>query len=187
MGEIILLRHGETEWSAAGRHTSTTELPLTPNGERQAAGLAAKLAGRRFAVVLVSPRQRARRTAELAGLPDPVVEPDLVEWEYGEWEGRTKDEIWREHPDWDMWRDGFPGGETPDQVAARVDRVLARVAPLLADGDAALVGHGHCLRVAGARWIGLPPGAGGLLRLDTGTVSALGHEHDRPVIRRWNA
>ena len=152
MGEIILLRHGETEWSAEGRHTSTTELPLTPNGERQAAGLAQLLTGRRFVAVLVSPRQRARRTAELAGLPDPVVEPDLVEWDYGRDEGRTKDEIWREHPDWDMWRDGFPGGETPEAAFERFSGVHAGAAGSSCRREAEFVGEGTRFLRAVALW-----------------------------------
>lgn len=186
MGQIILVRHGETEWSAAHRHTSYTDLGLTPAGERQAAGLADWLAGRSFAAVLASPRRRAGRTAELAGLAVTAVDADLAEWNYGEYEGLTTEEIRRDRPDWYLWRDGCPGGESPDQVGERLDRVLRRAGEHLERGDVALVAHGHSLRVAGARWIGLPPGYGGKLRLDTGTVSVLGHEHDQPVILRWN-
>jgi broad specificity phosphatase PhoE len=186
VGEIVLIRHGETEWSANGRHTSYTDIDLTLGGEQQARALAAALAGRAFSAVLCSPRKRALRTAELAGLEVTAVDDDLTEWDYGEYEGITTAEIHQQRPDWDLWRDGCPGGEAPQQVGARLDRVLARARPLIAAGDVALVAHGHSLRVAGARWIGLPPSAGGLIRLDTGTLSLLGHEHDRPVIHRWN-
>ncbi|MBQ1046029.1 MULTISPECIES: histidine phosphatase family protein [unclassified Micromonospora] len=186
MNEILLIRHGETTWSATHRHTSYTDLELTPDGERQAGALAPLLAGRRFARVLSSPRQRATRTAALAGLTVDAIEPDLAEWDYGEYEGRTTADIQADRPGWSIWADGGPGGESPEQVGARLDRVLDRVAPLLEQGDVALVGHGHALRVLGARWIGLPPSAGGLLRLDTATLSVLGHEHGRRVIRRWN-
>ncbi len=187
MAEILLVRHGQTEWSAAGRHTSYSDPPLTPTGEDQARALRPALAGRRFAAVLCSPRQRARRTAELAGLTVTDVDDDLVEWNYGEYEGITTAEIHRTRPDWSLWRDGCPGGESPEQVGARLDRVLDRAGKALADGDVALVGHGHELRVAGARWVGLPASGGGLLALDTATLSALGHEHDNPVVARWNA
>jgi len=187
VNEIVLVRHGQTEWSAAGRHTSVTDLPLTPEGQRQATQLRAALAKRNLVAILCSPRQRARRTAELAGLNVTRIDDDLVEWGYGAYEGITSAEIRRERPDWDLWRDGCPGGESPEQVRERVDRVLAAVRPLLARGDVALVGHGHCLRVVGARWAGLPVAAGGVLALDTGTLSGLGYEHERPVIRSWNA
>ncbi|WFF05204.1 histidine phosphatase family protein [Micromonospora sp. WMMD1076] len=186
MNEILLIRHGETTWSAAHRHTSYTDLELTADGERQARALAPLLAVRRFARVLSSPRQRATRTAALAGLTVDAIEPDLAEWNYGEYEGRTTADIQAERPGWTIWTDGGPGGESPEQVGARLDRVLDRVASLLEDGDVALVGHGHSLRVLGARWIGLPPSAGALLRLDTATLSVLGHEHGRRVVRRWN-
>ncbi|MEH1029589.1 histidine phosphatase family protein [Micromonospora profundi] len=186
MGELLLIRHGETTWSAARRHTSYTDLELTPDGERQARTLAAFLAGRRFATVLSSPRTRALHTAQLAGLTVDGVDEDLVEWNYGEYEGRTTVDIHSDQPQWNIWTDGCPGGESPAQVGARLDRVLARATPLLDQGTVALVGHAHSLRVLGARWVGLPPSAGGLLRLDTATVSALGHEHGRRVILRWN-
>jgi probable phosphoglycerate mutase len=187
VGEIVLVRHGQTEWSAAGRHTSYTDLPLTSEGERQARAVGQALADRRFVAVLSSPRQRALRTAELAGLTVSGVDEDLTEWHYGEYEGITSKEIRATRPDWNLWRDGCPGGESPEQVGARLDRVLARVRPLLAEGDVALVAHGHSLRVAGARWAGLPVAAGGVLALDTATLSTLGYEHERPVIRSWNA
>lgn len=187
MGEIILIRHGATEWSRAGRHTSYTDLDLTADGEREARTLGAHLAGRVFVAVLSSPRRRALRTAELAGLTVSTVDEDLVEWNYGEYEGVTTAEIHQTRPDWSLWTDGCPGGESPEQVGARLDRILAEARPLAERGDVALVGHGHALRVAGARWIGLDPAAGGLLRLDTGTLSRLGREHGRPVLLSWNA
>ena len=187
MGDVYLIRHGETGWSATLRHTSYTDVGLTAAGERQAAALATALAGHRFAAVLASPRQRALRTAELAGLVVTDVDDRLAEWNYGEYEGITTADIRQHRPDWVLWTDGAPGGESPAQVGARLDGVLDRVRPLLAGGDVALVAHGHALRVLGARWIGLPPSAGGLLRLDTATLSVLGFEHDRPVLNRWNA
>ncbi|MEE6259950.1 histidine phosphatase family protein [Plantactinospora sonchi] len=187
MAEIVLIRHGETTWSASHRHTSYTDLELTPDGERQAREVAGAVGGRRFAAVLASPRRRALRTAELAGLTVTEILDDLAEWNYGGYEGRTTDQIRQERPDWVLWTDGCPDGESPDQVAERLDRVLARATTLLETGDVALVGHGHSLRVAGARWIGLPASGGGRLRLDTATVSALGYEHGRPVILRWNS
>ncbi|TDC83782.1 histidine phosphatase family protein [Micromonospora sp. KC606] len=186
MSEILLVRHGETTWSANRRHTSYTDLELTPDGERQAHALGGVLVGRRFARVLTSPRRRAVRTAQLAGLMVDRTDDDLVEWNYGEYEGRTTADNHADHPDWNLWTDGCPGGESPTQVGQRVDRLLARVTPLLDRGSVALVGHAHCLRVVGARWIGLPPSGGGKLRLDTATVSVLGYEHGRPVILRWN-
>ncbi|MFY1670751.1 histidine phosphatase family protein [Plantactinospora sp. WMMB334] len=187
MAEIVLVRHGETTWSASHRHTSYTDLELTPEGERQARDITGELGGRRFAAVLSSPRRRALRTAELAGLAVTAVDEDLGEWNYGEYEGLTTAQIRQERPDWLLWTDGCPGGEQPDQVGSRLDRVLARATAFLDDGDVALVAHGHSLRVAGARWIGLPAGVGGRLRLDTATVSTLGYEHGRPVILRWNS
>ncbi|SCL24547.1 probable phosphoglycerate mutase [Micromonospora pallida] len=186
MGEILLIRHGETAWSASHRHTSYTDLELTPDGERQATALRDRLAGRRFGTVLASPRRRALRTAELAGLAVDTVDDDLTEWHYGDYEGRTTADIRAERPGWVIWRDGCPDGESPEQVGARLDRVIQRVTPLLDRGDVALIAHAHALRVLGARWIGLPPSGGGLLRLDTASVSVLGHEHGRPVILAWN-
>ena len=196
MGELILLRHGETEWSRDGRHTGRTDVPLTPKGAVSAAALAPvvveRLAGDRLAAVFASPAQRALRTAELAGLPVTKTDPYLWEWDYGGYEGITTPEIQRERPGWSLWRDGvIPGdadhpGETVEDVGERVDRVLKRAAPLLRDGDVALVAHGHVLRVLTARWLGLSPTGGRLFRLDTGTVSTLGTEHDEPVILSWN-
>jgi broad specificity phosphatase PhoE len=186
VGEIVLVRHGETEWSARRRHTSYTDLDLTPDGERQARLLAAALAGHRFVALLTSPRRRALRTAELAGLSPTEVTEDLAECDYGAYEGITTAEIHRDSPQWNLWTDGGPGGELPGDIQARVDRVLDRVAPLLDHGDVAVIAHGHVLRVVGARWIGLPASGGALLALDTATVSVLGHEHGRRVIRHWN-
>lgn len=187
MREIVLIRHGQTEWSANGRHTSHTDLPLTAEGERQAAALAPRLAGRAFAAVYCSPMRRAQQTAKLAGVEITSIDDDLREWEYGAYEGITTEEIRQDHPGWTVWRDGCPGGETPGQVGARADRVLDRVRTLLPTGDVALIGHGHQLRVVTARWLGLPPSAGELFRLETGTLSVLGYERDTPVLLRWNA
>jgi probable phosphoglycerate mutase len=187
VGEIVLIRHGATEWSEAGKHTSRTDVELTPDGERQARALIPALAQWDFIAVLSSPRKRALATAKLAGLDVTEIDDDLAEWDYGEYEGITTREIRRTRPDWYLWRDGCPGGETADNVGARLDRVLTAARTLLDAGDVALVGHGHALRVAGARWIALPPADGGLLQLATGTLSALGHEHGHQVIRRWNA
>jgi probable phosphoglycerate mutase len=196
MGELILVRHGETEWSRAGRHTGRTDIPLTAKGAADAAALApmvrARVAGDRLVAVFASPARRAQRTAALAGLAVTNTDPDLWEWDYGGYEGITTAEIQRERPGWSLWRDGvIPGdaehpGETVEEVGERVDRVLKRAEPLLPDGDVALVAHGHVLRVLTARWLGLQPTAGRLFRLDTGTVSTLGTEHDDPVILSWN-
>ena len=207
MGELILLRHGQTEWSLAGRHTGRTDIPLTPEGVAGARALAPMLArmvaGGRLAAVFTSPARRAVRTAELAGLGGPGTpgsvgglvprqDPDLWEWDYGGYEGVTTARIERDRPGWYLWRDGvIPGdaehpGETVAQVGERTDRVLKRAAAFLADGDVALVAHGHVLRVLAARWLGLPPDDGRLFRVDTGTVSTLGTEHDKPVILTWN-
>lgn len=190
--ELLIARHGETEWSRAGRHTGRTDVQLTPTGEAQARALAPMFASRAFAHVLVSPAARAWRTAQLAGVDGVESEPDLWEWDYGGYEGRTSAEIRHGRPGWYLWTDGvIPGdsdhpGETIEQVGARADAVLNRVRLLMADGDVAVVAHGHLLRVLTARWLGLEPSAGRLFRLDTGTVSTLGTEHDRPVIKVWN-
>ncbi|MFB9838938.1 histidine phosphatase family protein [Actinoallomurus acaciae] len=186
MGELILLRHGETEWAREGRHTGRTDVPLTPEGEEQARALAPLLANRRFALVLTSPAERARRTAELAGLTGAETDERLWEWDYGAYEGRSTPEIREERPGWYLWRDGVIGGETVDQVGARADAVLERVLPMLADGDVVLTAHGHILRVLTARRLSLPPADGRLFRLDTGTLSTLGTEHEQPVIASWN-
>ncbi|MGY3205493.1 histidine phosphatase family protein [Streptomyces sp. TE5632] len=191
MGDLLLARHGETEWSRAGRHTGGTDLPLTPGGEDQARSLAPLLAGRAFALVLTSPLLRARRTAELAGLAGAVPEPDLREWDYGGYEGVTTTDIRRARPGWDLWTDGVPSGpefpgESAAQVGERADRVLSRVAGALDAGDVVLVAHGHLLRVLTARRLGLPPTGGRLFRLETGTLSRLSLEHGSPVLAEWN-
>ena len=192
MGDLILLRHGETEWSRARRHTGRTDIPLTAAGEAAAAALAGDLARKPLVAALASPARRAVRTAELAGLVRVKTDPDLAEWDYGGYEGRTTEQIRRQRPGWYLWRDGvIPSdaehpGETIGQVGARADAVLARVRPVLADGDVALVAHGHLLRVLTARWLGLEPADGRLFRLDTGTLSTLGREHGEPVIAAWN-
>ncbi|MFF9089027.1 histidine phosphatase family protein [Streptomyces sp. NPDC014991] len=194
MGDLLLVRHGETEWSRSGRHTSWTDLPLTGHGEEQAKSLAPLLTGRTYALALASPLSRAIRTAELAGLPGVVTDPGLHEWDYGGYEGITTVDIHRDRPAWDLWTDGVPPGpdghpgESPAQIGARADRVLARVGPALAEdaGDVVLVAHAHFLRVLTARRLGLPPAEGRLFQLATGTVSRLSTEHDRPVIAEWN-
>ncbi len=186
MGELILLRHGETEWSRTGRHTGRTDVALTARGEEQAGRLAPALAGRDIALTLVSPAGRARRTAELAGLPRAEIDERLWEWDYGAYEGRTTPDIRKERPGWYLWADGVPGGETVEHVGERADAVIARVLPYLADGDVALVAHAHLLRVLTARRLGLPAVDGRLFRLDTCTISTLGTEHERPVIGSWN-
>jgi broad specificity phosphatase PhoE len=184
--EIVLARHGETEWSRDRRHTGRTDIPLTDNGRRQAGVLGDALAGRSFARVLSSPLSRALDTSREAGLGDRAeLTGDLCEWDYGEYEGITTAEIRTRRPGWNLWRDGCPGGETAADVGRRVDRVLDSLAGL--EGDAALFAHGHVLRVLTARWLGLGPEAGALFKLDTGTLSALGYERETRVITRWNA
>ena len=183
--ELWLVRHGETEWSREGRHTSVTDLPLTEAGVAVAKTLAERLDGLEFGLVLTSPRQRARRTAELAGFAGPRVEPGLVEWDYGDYEGLTTEQIRESEPGWTVWTHPCPGGETTGQVAARLDRVVAEIR---AHGGRALVfGHGHALRALAARWVGQPASDGRLFRLDTATVSTLGYERETPVVLRWNA
>jgi probable phosphoglycerate mutase len=183
---ILLVRHGETEWSSSGRHTSFSDIALTPRGREQAHELSARLAGIDFSLVLTSPRSRARETCVLAGLgSDAKVTDDLAEWNYGEYEGRTTETIRAESPRWTIFQDGAPGGESSDDVAARADRVIARAVAV--GGVVALFSHGHFLRVLGARWIGEPPAAGAWLGLDTATLSSLGHEREQRVLRVWNA
>jgi broad specificity phosphatase PhoE len=182
----LLLRHGETAWSASGQHTGRTDVALTDKGEAEAAALQHRLAGRDFALVLCSPMARAVRTAELAGLRGFVIDPDLREWDYGDFEGRTTDEIRQDFPGWTVWDGPWPGGETIDQVAARADRVVARVRACPPGSTVALVAHGHLLRVLAARWIGTEPRAGRWLVLLTGTVSELGWEHETAAIEHWN-
>ncbi|MET7736036.1 histidine phosphatase family protein [Streptomyces sp. NPDC005402] len=192
MGDLLLVRHGETEWSVSGRHTSWTDLPLTQHGEEQAKSLAPLLSARTFSLALTSRLGRAIRTAELAGITGALTDPDLHEWDYGAYEGVTTVDIYRTRPDWDLWTDGVPPGpdghpgESPEEVGRRADRVLARVDAALPDGDVVLVAHAHFLRVLTARRLGLAPADGRLFQLATGTVSRLSTEHDRPVIAEWN-
>jgi broad specificity phosphatase PhoE len=185
---IYVVRHGETAWSASGRHTGRTEIPLSEEGERKAGALRGRLSGVPFARVLVSPRQRARRTCELAGLSSGAqVEPDLAEWDYGDYEGMRSAEILALRPGWNLFRDGCPGGESPQHVAARADRIIAKVRSM--GGSVALFSHGHFGRVLGVRWVGLPAGDGQFLLLDTASVGVLAFEHDNPaspVISLWN-
>jgi probable phosphoglycerate mutase len=185
MSELLLARHGETEWSLNGRHTGTTDLPLTEDGRRRARNLAPRLEGRKFALVLTSPMQRARETCRLAGLGDVAqVRGDLREWDYGDYEGLTTREIHERRPGWSLWRDGCPNGARAPDVGARADRVIAEARE--AGGDVVCFGHGHMLRVVGARWIDLPPQDGGLLGLSTGALCTLGYEHDLAIITGWN-
>ena len=182
----VLVRHGETDWSATGKHTSGTDLSLNEQGRERAHALAGVLGGERYALVLTSPLKRARETCELAGFGDQAILcEDLPEWDYGEYEGKTTPEIREQRPDWNLWRDGCPGGEQPEQVAARADRVLERLRG--ADGDALVFAHGHILRVLGARWIEMDAAAGARLALAAGAVSVLGYERETPVLVRWNA
>ena len=182
-----LARHGETAWTISRQHTGATDLPLTAHGEGEALQLGERLEGLTFAAVLTSPLQRAIRTCELAGFgPMAKVEPDLIEWNYGAYEGRTSADIHRERPDWQLFRDGCPGGESPEQIGARVDGVIRRVRSI--EGNTLLFSSGHVLRVFAARWLGLDPGAGRYFLLGTASLSAVGYEHDRsePAIRLWN-
>jgi probable phosphoglycerate mutase len=184
---VYLARHGETAWTLSHQHTGRTDLPLTPKGEAEATRLGRRLAGLTFAAVLTSPLRRAVRTCELAGFgPVADIDGDLMEWDYGAYEGRTSVEIHAERPEWQLFRDGAPGGESPAQIAARADRVIGRVRA--ADGDTLLFSSAHFLRVFAARWLGHEPAAGQYFVLGTGSLSALGYEHDRsdPVIRLWN-
>jgi len=184
--QVYVVRHGETEWSLSGQHTGVTDIPLTENGRAVARLLKPILAELSFTLVLTSPLGRARETCELAGLgARAVLEPDLKEWNYGEYEGLTSKQIDAKAPGWTVFRDGCPGGERPAQIGARVDRVLARVRS--APGDVALFAHGHVLRVLVARWIGLAPGAGEHFLLDTGTLNVLAHYRDSPAVKLWNA
>jgi broad specificity phosphatase PhoE len=212
MGEIVLLRHGETEWSKSGRHTGRTDIPLTPEGEKQAQAAAPMLAERHVCRAWSSPAARAVRTAELAGLRLDGTDPDLWEWDYGGYEGMTTAQIQEQRPDWSLWTDGvIPGGpggfpgETAAQVGERCDRVIAKVLPLVdprapkhgpeqhapdqngRDCDVVLVAHGHLLRVLAARWLGLAPTDGRLFKLDTAAVSVLGFEHEQQVLSLWNS
>jgi probable phosphoglycerate mutase len=186
MFRVFAIRHGETTWSLSGQHTGTTDIPLTDNGRRLASQLRPLLARESFALVLSSPLQRARETCKLSGLAHAaLIDTDLVEWNYGKYEGLTPAQIHAAAPGWLVFRDGCPGGETPTEVGARVDRVIARARA--ADGDVALFAHGHVLRVLVARWLGLPPSAGQHFLLDTGTLNVLGYYRDVPAIQTWNA
>jgi broad specificity phosphatase PhoE len=185
--DVYLARHGETAWSLSGQHTGRTDLPLTESGERNARALGERLRGRHFAKVITSPLQRAMRTCELAGFGNVAAsDPDLVEWDYGQYEGRRTAEIHVERPGWLLFRDGCPGGESPDQVGARADRVIARIRTVR--GDVLLFSSGHFLRVLTARWLGLDTSAGRYFLLGTASLSTLGYEHDQtePAIRLWN-
>jgi probable phosphoglycerate mutase len=185
---IYLIRHGETEWSIASRHTGRSDLPLTPQGEEQARRLAPILAQIDFSLVLCSPRQRARRTCELAGfLQRAEIAEDIAEWNYGEAEGLTRTEVRAKHPNWNIFRDGAPGGESPDEIYARADKVVRRLRAL--NANALLFSHGHFLRILGARWVGWPVATAAPLFLSPASISVLGFEHenpDEPVLRQWN-
>ena len=182
---VFLIRHGETEWSITRQHTGRTDIPLTEGGRHQAERLGARLAGERFALVLVSPLKRAMETVRLAGFSDVAeVEPDLVEWDYGAYDSLTAADIRRERPGWTPWHGGFPGGETLKDLEARADRVLARLRAI--DGDVALFAHGHILRIVAARWLEQPAVEGSRYYMATGTLSVLGWERETSVIERWN-
>jgi broad specificity phosphatase PhoE len=184
--KIYLLRHGETDWSLNGKHTGITDIPLTENGRKAARLLQPILAAETFILVLTSPLQRARETCELAGLGKHAnVEPDLMEWNYGEYEGLTTEQIRLTRPGWSVFRDGCPGGETPEQVAARADRVLVKVRA--AEGNVALFAHGHILRALAARWINLSASYGEHFLLDTATLNVLGYYRESPAFKMWNA
>ncbi len=187
MGELVLVRHGETQWSRAGKHTSWTDLPLTDVGRDRAPRLRKALSARGYALVLASPRRRARETAELAGFAAYTVEDDVAEWNYGDYEGRTTAEIRVDHPGWTIWTGDPPGGETAEQVGARADRLLGRISAAMGRGDVLVFGHGHFSRVLTARYLRLPPTDGRLVVLDPATLCVLGSEHDYPAIRTWNA
>jgi probable phosphoglycerate mutase len=185
LNRVTLIRHGETEWSRSGQHTGTTDIPLTEQGRALATKLEAALRGKAYAIVLTSPLSRARDTAAIAGFGDAVVDDDLREWDYGEYEGLTTPQIRERRPGWFLWEDGVPGGETIEAVAARVDRVIRLTQD--ADGDALLFAHGHLLRILAARWLGQPPGFGRHLVLSPATVSVLGWEREEPAIEVWNS
>ena len=182
---IVLVRHGETEWSASGQHTGRTDLPLIEAGREQARALAQTLRGRTFTHVFSSPLERALETCRLTGFGDVVeLREELHEWDYGEYEGLTTPQIKDERPDWDLWRDGCPGGESPDQVGARADRLLASLAKI--DGEVLMFAHGHILRVLSARWVDMPVDAGARLLLSAGALCVLGHERETRALERWN-
>lgn len=185
-GDVVLVRHGETKWSLSGQHTGTTDIPLTEHGREEARLLEPLLAGADFALVLTSPLQRARETCELAGLGRSMeIDPDLIEWNYGEYEGLTPTQIHKNAPGWMLFTDGCPGGESPEQVGARADRLILRVQDVA--GRVALFAHGHIFRVFVARWIGLPPSGGRHFLLNTSTVCVLGYYRGTRAVKRWNA
>ncbi|NUR24395.1 MAG: histidine phosphatase family protein [Catenulispora sp.] len=187
MSELIVIRHGETAWSRTGQHAGRTDLPLTETGENAARALAPRLAGREFAAVYSSPLTRAVRTAELAGLSGAEADADLIEWDYGRFEGLTAEQILELSPGWELWRDGVQAGEDLGQVAARVDAFLDRVRPVLDKGDVAVVAHGHLSRILTARWLGLDASAARQFgHPHPGTINTLGHEHGVPVVLGWN-
>jgi broad specificity phosphatase PhoE len=184
---VYIGRHGETAWSLSGQHTGRTDLPLTENGERQAYALGQRLRGHRFVKVLTSPSQRALRTCQLSGFgADANIDPDLAEWDYGEYEGRRTADIFSENPDWQLFRDGAPGGESPDQIGARADRVVARIRSI--GGNVLVFSSAHISRVLAASWLGLPAAGGHYFYLNTASLSILGYEHNitEPLIRLWN-
>ena len=183
-GELWLMRHGETEWSRSGQHTSRTDLELTPEGERRAGNLKRALAGKQFAMVLSSPLRRALDTCRLAGFEPTGLTRDLCEWDYGSYEGLTTAQIQKTAPDWTIWSGTPPGGETAEQIGARVDRVIQKAAG--AGGDVALFAHGHVLRVLAARWLGMEPQGGRFFALSTGSISVLGWEREARVVASWN-
>jgi probable phosphoglycerate mutase len=184
--QIWLLRHAATEWSVNGRHTGRSDIPLLPEGEAVARAMRPTVEAHEFALCLASPMQRAQRTAELMGLGDRIaIDPDLKEWDYGDYEGITTDEIRTSVPNWTVWSDPCPHGETGEDVAARARHVIDRA--MAAEGDVALFSHGHFLRVLGATWLGLSPADGRFFKLDTGTLSILGFEHEYRVLQTWNA
>jgi broad specificity phosphatase PhoE len=184
MTRLWLVRHGETAWSLSGQHTGRTDIPLTEHGVRQAERLAGRIADRPFSLVLTSPLRRARDTSRLAGHPNALVDDDLMEWDYGAFEGKTASEIRVELPGWNIWTSAPAGGETADRVGARADRVIDRA--LSIGGDVALFAHGHVLRVLAARWLRLAAIQGRHFALDTASLSTLGDEHDERVVRSWN-
>ena len=184
--QIWLVRHGETEWAKSGRHTGRSDIPLTDFGRRQAESLGPRLAGHRFALVLTSPRSRAAETARLAGFPEAIPEPDLGEWDYGEFEGRTTADIRTEIPEWSIWTGPWRKGETVEQIGVRADRIIERCLDPRIDGDVLLFAHGHLLRVLAARWVALPPEAGRRLALGTATIGILGWDRGTRVIETWN-
>jgi probable phosphoglycerate mutase len=183
--QVVLVRHGETEWSRDGRHTGKSDIPLTPEGRQQAKALRQELSARTFSLVLTSPLQRAIDTCRLAGYEKQAqLRPDLVEWDYGRYDGLTSKQIAETNPDWSLWRDGGPGGEKAADVGRRADRVIAEIRGVA--GDVLIFAHGHVLRVLTARWLAEPPEAGRHYALQTAAVSVLGYEHVDPVIRHWN-